>query len=389
MVMASESDHRYLVLTELFLPTKGGTAVWFSEVYRRLGGKQIHIVTADVQGADDVDIKHPNSVHRVDIRRISWLRPESLVMYVKLFGHSFWLAIRHRFEAVHAGRALPEGLVGWAVARLVKIPAVIYAHGEELTSWGHGNKYRAMRFVLTHADHVIANSGHTQDQLVQLGVNTNNITLINPGVDIQRFKPDLPCEDLRQEIGLDERQKLMLSVGRLQRRKGFDMVIQALPNIIEQGQDVHYALIGIGDDRDYLLSLADKFKVSDRVHLLGHVEPESLARWYNACDLFVMANREIDGDNEGFGMVYIEAAACKKPSVAGKAGGTASAVVDGETGLRVDGENVENIADALIRLLSDNELASQLGNKGYQRAISSFSWEAVAKKTAYLKIRTV
>lgn len=74
---------RLLVLTELFLPTKGGTAVWAAEVYRRLGGKEIHIVTADVAGAAAVDATHPNTIHRLSLRRVAWLRPESLAMYAR------------------------------------------------------------------------------------------------------------------------------------------------------------------------------------------------------------------------------------------------------------------------------------------------------------------
>ena len=93
-----------LVLTELFLPTKGGTAVWFAEVYRRLGGKEIHIVTADVPGAEEVDAVHPNTIHRLSLKRIPWLKPESLVMYWRLFARSLRLALQHRFKAVHAGR---------------------------------------------------------------------------------------------------------------------------------------------------------------------------------------------------------------------------------------------------------------------------------------------
>jgi phosphatidylinositol alpha-1,6-mannosyltransferase len=131
---------RYLVLTELFLPTKGGTAVWFDEVYRRLGDKTTHIVTADVPGAAEHDRNHPNTIHRLDLRRVSWLRPESLLMYARLFVHSFLLAATRRFTAVHAGRALPEGLVAWAVACLTFHRLVIYAHGEELTTWGRGRK---------------------------------------------------------------------------------------------------------------------------------------------------------------------------------------------------------------------------------------------------------
>ena len=182
-------QNRYLVLTELFLPTKGGTAVWFDEVYRRLGGKEIHIVTADVPGAADYDRDHPNSIHRLSLKRVPWLKPESLLMYLRFFFTSLWLALTHRFDAIHAGRALPEGLVAWLVARLTFRPVVIYAHGEELTGWGRGNKYKAMCFALRHADKVIANSDFTQRTLVEMGVAPECIEIIHPGVIPSAFGP--------------------------------------------------------------------------------------------------------------------------------------------------------------------------------------------------------
>lgn len=377
---------RYLVLTELFLPTKGGTAVWFAEVYRRLSGKETHIVTADVPGAVEVDASHPNSVHRINMRRVAWLRPESLGMYVNLFVKSLLLALTHRFDAIHAGRALPEGLSAWVVARLTFHPVVIYAHGEELTTWGRGRKYKAMRFALRHADHVIANSEFTRDELIKMDVNPARIILIYPGVDIERFRPGLPCDDLRQSVDMAAQGKLILSVGRLSRRKGFDQVIKALSALVNAGLDVQYILIGIGEDKDYLLDLAREHGVADRVHLLGHVSAEDLPRWYNACDVFAMPNREINGDTEGFGMVFIEAAACAKAVVAGTAGGTGASVVDGVTGLRVDGKEAATVTSALRHLLDDPLLVLRMGEAGLVRAQAEFAWERVADKMRQSKM---
>ena len=377
---------RYLVVTELFLPTKGGTAVWFAEVYPRLGGKDIHIVTADVPGAAAVDATHPNTVHRVTLERVPWLKPESLVMYLRLFMTSLRLARRHRFEAVHAGRALPEGLVAWAVARLVRLPCVIYAHGEELTTWGQGAKYKTMRFALRHADRVIANSDYTRDVLVAMGVPPERITLINPGVDVERFRSGLPTADLRQSLGLGDGQPLVLSVGRMQKRKGFDHVLSALPALLEHGHDVHYALIGIGEQMDELKAQARSLGLAERTHFLGHVSPDDLPRWYNACDVFAMPNREVDGDTEGFGMVFLEAGACGKPCIAGRAGGTGSAVADNVTGLRVDGTSTADIAAALNRLLSDRELARAMGTEAHARAVQRHSWQKVAEQTLALPV---
>lgn len=372
---------RYLVLTELFLPTKGGTAVWFNEVYRRLGGKEIHIVTAAVPGAEQHDATHPNTVHRIDLHRVPWLRPESLGMYLKLFFRSLILVLRHRFDAIHAGRALPEGIVAWMVARLTRCPAVIYAHGEELTGWGRGNKYRAMRFALCRADRVIANSDFTRDVLVGMGVAPERILIINPGVDIDRFRPGLPYRDLRAGLGLSADAKLVLSVGRLSRRKGFDTVIRCLPALRARGLDVHYAIVGIGEDLAYLETLALEIGVSQQVHLLGHVPMEDLPRWYNACDLFVLVNRDIEGDTEGFGLVFLEAAACAKAAVAGIAGGTGSAVLDGFSGVRVDGCDQVAVTAVIGRLLEDSSFSSMLALNALQRVRNELSWDAVALKT--------
>jgi phosphatidylinositol alpha-1,6-mannosyltransferase len=370
-----------LVLTELFLPTKGGTAVWFAEVYRRLGDKEIHIVTADVPGAEDVDAVHPNTVHRLSLKRISWLRPESLVMYWRFLGRALRLALQHRFKAVHAGRVLPEGLVAWLVARIVRIPVVIYAHGEEITTWRQPGKFKVMRFTYRHANKVVANSEFTRDQLLELGVPADRIVIINPGVDVDRFKSGLPCDDLKAAIGLEPHQKLILSVGRLSRRKGFDMVIRTLPDLVQRGLDVQYVLIGVGGERDYLVNIARECGVCERVHMLGHVASEDLPRWYNACDVFAMPNREIDGDTEGFGMVFVEAGACGKTGVAGDSGGTGSAVLQGITGIRVAGGSLEAISDAIASLLSNPALSAKLGCAAQKRVCKDFSWEAVAEKT--------
>lgn len=371
----------YLVITELFLPTKGGTAVWFDEVYRRLGGKEVHIITADVPGSAQHDGSHPNAVHRIRLKRYAFLRPESLIIYAKFLVASFRTAWRARVVAVHAGRVLPEGLVGWIVARVARRPLVIYAHGEELTTWRQPMKLRAMTWTYRHADMVIANSDYTRGELLKLGVAQERIRMLNPGVNVQRFRPGLPCDDLKARIGIAPDERFVLSVGRLTRRKGFDQVVRAIASLVQGGLRVRYAIIGIGEDLEYIRALAKELGVTDRVHMLSHVDAEELPRWYNAADVVAMPNRDINGDTEGFGLVFLEAAACGKPTVAGLAGGTGAAVIHGVTGLRVDGESTAAIAEALKCLLTLPKLAADLGDRGLSRARAEFSWERVARQT--------
>jgi len=365
-----------LMITELYLPTKGGTAVMFEDDCRRLGGREVHVVTAAVPGDARFDTGHPNTVHRLPLRRYEWLWPESLWMYLRLLGRALRLALPRRPAAVLAGRALPEGLIAWLVGRLRGARVVVYAHGEELTGWGRGGKFRAMCQTLRRADGVIANSDFTRDTLRGLiGVPAERIVMAYPTVDPQRFRPGLRCDDLRAGIGLGPAQKLLLSVGRLQRRKGFDQVVRALPGLLARGIDVHYAIVGIGEDLEYLQQVAAATGVRERLHLLGHVEPEDLPRWYNACELFAMPNRDIGGDTEGFGIVYLEANACARPALAGITGGTGSAVEHEVSGLRADGERVEAVEAALARLLSEPGLAERLGQAGRERILAGFTPE--------------
>src|SRR3569623_1981168 len=160
------SELSLLVYTEFKHLSISVTGVWAAEVYGRRGGIEIHVVTADVPGAGDVDAVHPNTIHRLNLRRVPWLKPESLAMYVRLVVKSLWIALTHRLDAIHAFRALPEGLVAWLVGRITLRKVAVYAHGEELTTWGKGLKYRAMRFVLCHVAAVIANREFTRKELM-------------------------------------------------------------------------------------------------------------------------------------------------------------------------------------------------------------------------------
>ena len=377
----TDSALRLLVLTELFLPTKGGTAVWFDEVYRRLGGKEIHILTARVPGDDKHDHDHPNSIHRMKLERMAWMRPEALPLYLKFFGVGLVTGLYHSVDAVHAGRVLPEGLAGYYVARLLRRPLVVYAHGEEITSWLSTRRGPAMRKVYREANAVIANSNFTLGLLRELGVAEKRLYLIHPGVDLQRFSPHGPVTGMAGIENLHPGWPLVLSVGRLSKRKGFDQCIRAVARLKALGMDVDYVLVGIGEDETRLRSLIDIEGVADRVWMLGHVSMDDLPCWYRRADVFLMPNRDVEKDTEGFGMVFIEAAACGTPAIAGRAGGTGSAVLEGETGLRIDGEDLDALVKALHDLLTDRALLERLGRQALVRARREFSWDRVAERT--------
>jgi len=369
----------YLVLTVLFSPTRGGTAVWFDKIYRVLGGGT-HIVTARVPGWEDTDCIHPLPIHRLTLERRWYLKPESLGMYLRLFSEGLRLGLRRRFHSVHAGRVLPEGLAGLAIARILRLPLLVYAHGEEITTWKQPAKRRAMQAVYLRADAVIANSGFTRDLLLGLGVEPQRVHVVHPGVDLDVFRPGLDTRALRHRFGLDKK-RLILTVGRPNLRKGFDTVIRALPAVLREIPDAHYAVVGVGENQEYLRVLSAQMAVSDHVTFVGKASEGDLPLWYNICDIFAMPNRKVGEDTEGFGMVFIEANACGKPVIAGIEGGTNSAVINGRTGLQVDGAKVEEVERGILAILRNPELASRLGQAGLARARESFSWQTVAART--------
>jgi phosphatidylinositol alpha-1,6-mannosyltransferase len=165
------------------------------------------------------------------------------------------------------------------------------------------------------------------------------------------------------------------------------MVLRALPRIAHAISQIHYVIVGTGEELSYLQALAQSLGVAKRVTFAGEVSNQELAAYYATCDLFIMPNREIDGDIEGFGMVFLEAGAAGKPVIGGRSGGTDDAIVHEVTGLRVDGTNIEAIATAVVSLLTDPAKAKSMGDAGRRRVEQEFTWEAVVERTRQLNAR--
>ncbi len=179
---------------------------------------------------------------------------------------------------------------------------------------------------------------------------------------------------------------MLLSVGRLVRVKGFDLVIRALPEVLRAVPDAVYVLVGSGPEEESLRAASRELGVEERVVFAGEVPYEELSRpggaFYNACDLFVMPSREDreSGAVEAFGIAFLEAGACGKPVLGTRSGGAGEAVLDGETGLIVEPENPAALARAIVRLLTDRELAARLGASGRERVVRELNWERAASQ---------
>ena len=301
-------------------------------------------------------------------------------MILPLF-HALSLYHRQGFDWVECGQLLPFGLIALLLKRVFGIPYLVWAYGNDvLRPQRYPFLRRLLCLVLSNADSVVAISQSTKREIVRLGLNPDRIAVIPPAVDTQRFHPQIDGSQVVIRHRLQGK-RVILTVARLVERKGIDMVIKAMPKVLEAIPNVVYLVIGIGPYQGKLERLARGLGLEGRVIFVGRVPDEELPYYYNICDLFVLVSRTLadKGEIEGFGIVFLEAGACGKPVIGGRGGGTSEAIEEGVTGLLVDPLDVNEIANAIIRVLQDEELARRLGENGRRRATNQPDWTLLEK----------
>jgi phosphatidylinositol alpha-1,6-mannosyltransferase len=371
------------LLTEIFPPTVGGSGRLFWEVVSRLPPEQFMVAAADVPGAAEFDRAHSHTVFRLPmaITDRGLRRPSSLKFYLRTAWRVRRLVKRHGVGLLVCGRNLPEGFVGLLVHRLCGVPFAFFNHGEDI---GVSRTSREMtwmtRRVMKRATAALANSFNTRRMLVDdWGYPAEKVCVIQPGVDAAKFVPAAADERFRAEMGWTGR-TLLLTVGRLQKRKGHDTVIRALPAVRAKVPNVLYAVVGTGDEEASLRRLAAECGVGEAVRFLGGIGDEVMTKCYQQCDLFVLANRTVGADIEGFGMVLLEAQACGKAVVAGDSGGTGETMSVPDTGRIVNCDGPEKLAEVLTELLTDPAELAAMGRRGRAWVEGRFDWPRVAAR---------
>jgi phosphatidylinositol alpha-1,6-mannosyltransferase len=198
---------------------------------------------------------------------------------------------------------------------------------------------------------------------------------IAPGIDVEHFSPQ-DSTQLRRDLKLDDK-RVIVSVGRLVHRKGQDHLIQSLPEILRSVPNAHVLMVGQGPYLSHLKKLVEELNVVDHVSFIGRIQYAQLPQYICAGDIFAMPSRSrfFGLEVEGLGIVYLEASACGLPVIAGSSGGAPDAVVDGVTGIVVDGESDTAIAQAAIKLLKDLDGAKTMGLAGREWIIKNWRWE--------------
>lgn len=370
-----------LLLSDIFPPKTGGSGRWFWEIYRRLPRTDYLVAAGEHPQQAAFDAEHDLRVIRLplEMRNRELRNWTSFKHYLRTTRAVRRLVKQERVKMIHAARPLSEGLVARAVKALTGVPYCCYTHGEDINVATTSRELRWLtKRVLRGAAAIVANSNFTRDLLLkEWAAPAERVKLLHPGADCDYFRPAPPDADVRNRLGWEGR-RVVLTVGRLQRRKGQDTMIEVVARLCERFPDLLYAIIGDGEERARLAEMASRLGVSAHVQFLGEVKDAELLHCYQQADVFALANRQIGKDVEGFGMVLLESQACGRPVLTGASGGTAETLKPGESGVVVSCDRPDEPAAALAELLTDRARLDRMGRAGREWVRGKFDWPILA-----------
>ena len=279
------------------------------------------------------------------------------------------------------GAAAPLGLLSASLKRVGVARTVALTHGHEVW-WAKVFPFNLLLRRIGSTVDVLTYLGNFTRTAISKGISAKaqrSMVKIAPGIDVGHFTPT-DASALRESLGLTQK-KVIVSVGRLVHRKGQDFLIESMPHILKTVPEAHLLLIGQGPYREHLEKLVRDNKLENSVTFIGRIEYKELPMYLCAGDIFAMPSRSrlMGLEVEGLGIVYLEASSCGLPVLAGNSGGAPDAVVQGKTGLVVDGTNEQEIAAAAIEMLSNSTASQLMGITGRQWIIDNWRWEIWSK----------
>ena len=281
-------------------------------------------------------------------------------------------------DVVVFGAAAPLALMSPSLRKSGVKKIIALTHGHEVW-WAKIFPFNfAIKRIGKNVDH-LTYLGEFTRQAISKALSRKSATemvKIAPGIDTAHFIPQPDAMQKRKELGLQDK-KIIISVGRLVHRKGQDNLIQAMPAVLKKIPSAHLLLVGEGPYRKHLEKLVTKSSLEQNVTFAGRIMYDKLPSYLSAADLFAMPSRSrfFGLEVEGLGIVYLEASACGIPVVAGNSGGAPDAVLEGVTGLCVDGTNIEQITAAIVEICSDAERASHMGAAGRNWIVDQWRWD--------------
>jgi glycosyltransferase involved in cell wall biosynthesis len=388
--MKNEANLNVAVVTSTYARNHEDCQVpWMRELVRRVNGQvgSIRIFAPSYKGLADHEIDEV-PVHRFRYapvgmealthdegapnksRKLAYKLLAIPYILLGIIAVTRW-CLKHRIDVLHIHWPFPHGL--WAIIPryFFGVKVVAMSHGAELAiARRSGIVKRVLGWLLRTAHVRCANSSHTANEVKT--VSGCEDTIITPyGATVAAKGAECTPTEV----------PTLLFCGRLIQRKGIDVLLKALPKVLAH-QEVKIVITGEGDSKAEWQALSTRMNLDDVVTFAGFVSNEELADLYNQCTAYVHpAIFDDNGDTEGLGVVLIEALSYRKPVIASGVGGIVDVIKDGQTGLLVPEKDTTALADAIMRVLNDPELAARLGEQGYQHVETFFDWDRIAAQT--------
>jgi phosphatidyl-myo-inositol dimannoside synthase len=364
----------HLLVTNDFPPKAGGIQSYLWELWRRLPPEDAAVLTTPYAGSAEFDAAQAFPIERS--RRAVLLPTPGMVREVDEVARGLGA------DLVLLDPALPLGLIGPHLAR----PYGVVIHGAEIVVPGRLPGGRAaLARVLRGAEVVVSAGQYPADEAERAARQPLPTVVIPPGADIGRFTPLDPSARLeaRERFGLASDALVVVGLSRLVPRKGFDVLIRAVGELAVTRPELVLVLAGSGRDRRRLERLAQR--TGAPVHFLGRVSDDDLSLVHGLADVFAMLcrSRWMGLEQEGFGIVFLEAAAAGVPQLAGASGGSGEAVVDGVTGSVVsDPRSVAEVGVRLAALVDHADRRRRMGEASRQRVEAELTYDQLARRLA-------
>jgi len=374
---------RSLLLTFDFPPVISGISTLFYHLWKHYDPDRAVVMTSHADGDEAFDRTAVFRAVRFHAPRRS--APGKIASMVLLAIHTAWYVLFRGVREIHAGQILSSGPIGWFFQKTMGVPCFLWVYGGETTAAYRRNRLETwlVKRLLRDSKYLVTVSPGITREFLDFGIPRDRIIEILPGVDADVFNPGPRPRNIVERFGLDGKH-VLLTVARITKRKGHDLVLRAM-SLMKDRTDIHYIIVGSGEDRERLGRMTGELGLDGRVSFAGRVDDTELPDYYRLCDIYVMPNREVTDSTdsiEGFGISFIEANACGKPSIGGRSGGADAAVADGVSGYLIDPESPEALAEKIRYLIDNPDEAAALGNNGRERVISDFSWKERARELA-------
>lgn len=359
-----------LIITLEYPPQIGGIASYVYNLASHLPAQETFVYAPKMKGDEAFDGNNEWKMFRLK-PYYSFFWPRWLKMYLQVRK----IVKQEKIGRIMIQHALPVGYIGFLIKKALKIPYYVFLHGSDLEA-GLKKKRRKLSLVCRNAGKVVVSSNFLKNKLLSRIDGLNNVTVVHPAPGdnfLAEVDPNL-IKRTKSQLAL-EGKKVIITVGRLTDGKGFPHFIRLLPKILECVPNVAWLIIGDGPKRQQIIDLVQKNNLQNVVRFLGRIDNASLPLYYHLADLFVLLTHRDETAEEGWGTVFMEAAACGLPVVAGSVGGVDEAVENLVTGLLVETYQDAQVVSAVTELLNKGDYAGQMGKSGRERVLKNFTWE--------------